>query len=228
MMDHPGRIITSEVLASLVGDTWPQALTPVNILSGFKKSGISPMNPSEVSDRMLAPATVFKPSNCESSSTHPTFSAEQIALYEKRLKEGYDVHDPQYELWLREKQPESSDADSMKTHVSNSASTASSNGSSVLSEILKYPEVVSKTKGKRKLAINSRAICLSDSLAVQQLQKEEERKRVAEEEKVKKKEERERNKQERELLKEKEKEEKRKERERKGTKAEIKEAGWCI
>ena len=165
LADHPGRVITSEAIASLVGDAWAHSITPVNILSGFKKSGISPLNPSEVSDRMLAPSKVFKPSSVDKSP--PTFSAEQVALYEERFSEGYDVHDPQYELWLRENHPESSDADSLKTHVSNSVSTPSSSGSSVLSKILKYPEATAACRGKRKLALNTvGAVCLSDSPAV--------------------------------------------------------------
>ena len=48
IMENPGRVITSEVIASLVGETWAHSITPMNILSGFKKSGISPLNPSEV------------------------------------------------------------------------------------------------------------------------------------------------------------------------------------
>ncbi len=63
-------------LASLVGDI------PVNILSGFK-SRFSPLNPSEVNARMLAPAKVFKPfTDDKSSHTSPTLSPEQITLYE--------------------------------------------------------------------------------------------------------------------------------------------------
>ena len=77
------------MIASLVGDTWAQSITPMNIL---KKSRISPLNPSEVSDRMLAPAKVFKPSEATASSTvSPTFSDEQMALFEKRYSEGYDM-----------------------------------------------------------------------------------------------------------------------------------------
>ena len=45
---NPGRVITSEVIASLIGETWARSITPVNILSGFEKSGIFPLNPSEV------------------------------------------------------------------------------------------------------------------------------------------------------------------------------------
>ena len=63
--NKPGRVITSEVIALLVRDAWAHSITPVG---GFKKTGISPFNPSAVDDRMLAPAKVFKPTNDDSSS----------------------------------------------------------------------------------------------------------------------------------------------------------------
>ena len=56
IMDNPGRVITSDVIARLVAEAWPHSFTPVNILSGFKKRGVYPLNPSEVDDRMLAPS----------------------------------------------------------------------------------------------------------------------------------------------------------------------------
>ena len=147
------------------------------------------------------------------SLTPPTFTDKQIALYEKRFKEGFDLHDPQYELWVKENHPGSSDADSMKTHISKSVSTVSSGD---LSEILKYPEAKVTSKAKKPAINSSNAVCLSDSPAVRQLKEKEEQKRHSAEEKVRKKEERERKKEEREwkkLLKEKEKKEKRQERE---------------
>ncbi|ORU94422.1 MAG: hypothetical protein A6F71_09270 [Cycloclasticus sp. symbiont of Poecilosclerida sp. M] len=106
----------------------------------------------------------------------------------------------------------------MKTHVSKSLSTASSNESSVLSDILKYPEAKVSSKAKRKPAVNSGAVCLSDSPVVRLLKDKEEEKKEAMEEKARKKEERERKKEERErnkVLKEKEKEKKKEERDRK-------------
>ena len=57
--ESPHRVITTEQIARLVGIAWPQALTPLNIMSGFKKCGIYPLNPGEVTDRQLAPSTVF-------------------------------------------------------------------------------------------------------------------------------------------------------------------------
>jgi hypothetical protein len=40
MMKNPGRVVTEDDLASLIGQAWPLALTPSNIMSGFCKSGI--------------------------------------------------------------------------------------------------------------------------------------------------------------------------------------------
>ena len=47
---HPGRVITTEVIASLVAKAWPLAISPKNIMSGFRKSGAFPLNPGEVAD----------------------------------------------------------------------------------------------------------------------------------------------------------------------------------
>lgn len=57
---NPGRVVTPEKLASLVAEAWPRALTPVNVMAGFKKAGIHPLNPSEVSDRQLGPSKVYQ------------------------------------------------------------------------------------------------------------------------------------------------------------------------
>ena len=51
MSNNPGCVITTEAIAALVGEAWPQSMTPINILSGFRKTGIHPFNPSEVNDR---------------------------------------------------------------------------------------------------------------------------------------------------------------------------------
>ena len=81
------------MIALLVGETWAQSVTPLNILSGFKKSGVSPLNPSEVNDRMLALSMASNPnSEIVSSTPTPTFSADQISLYEQRFREGFDLH----------------------------------------------------------------------------------------------------------------------------------------
>ena len=74
--DRKCYICLSEALA--------QSHTPLNILGGFKKAGIYPFNPGEVSDRQLAPSTVFK-KKC--APQVPTFTPEQIAKFEARYEE---------------------------------------------------------------------------------------------------------------------------------------------
>ena len=74
---HPGRVITRDKLASFVAEAWPLSLSPLNIMSGFKKTGIYPINPSEVTDRQIASSKPFKQLQIESSqngsaSNNPT------------------------------------------------------------------------------------------------------------------------------------------------------------
>ena len=88
-----GRVITSGKLASLIADAWPLSLTPLNIMSGFKKTGIYPINPSEVTDRQLAPSKLFEQpstksiqdvgSASDSPTKEPLFSPDKVELYRK-------------------------------------------------------------------------------------------------------------------------------------------------
>ena len=48
MKQHPGRVITTDVLALMVGQAYTSAFTPVNVLSGFRKTAIYLFNPSSV------------------------------------------------------------------------------------------------------------------------------------------------------------------------------------
>ena len=56
MKQHLGRVIMTDVLALMVGQAYTSAFTPVNVLSGFRNTGIYPFNPSSVDDRQLAPS----------------------------------------------------------------------------------------------------------------------------------------------------------------------------
>ena len=85
-------------LASLVGEAWPLAFTSVNVLSGFKKCGIFPLNPGEVTDRQLAPSKAVCPRDV--TPNPPLFSKEKEELFQKRYEESYDILDPEYVAWL--------------------------------------------------------------------------------------------------------------------------------
>ena len=58
-----GRVILPENLAAIVAEAWPKAVNPINIFSGFRKTGVFPLNPGEVTDRYTAPAKVYKQSS---------------------------------------------------------------------------------------------------------------------------------------------------------------------
>ena len=50
LFKHSGRVVTTDVLVSLVAEAWPDAFTVMNIMAGFKKTGVYPLNPGEVTD----------------------------------------------------------------------------------------------------------------------------------------------------------------------------------
>ena len=50
MINHPGQTITTYDVAQIVGNAFPLAFTPKNIIAGFRDSGISPFYLSVFSD----------------------------------------------------------------------------------------------------------------------------------------------------------------------------------
>jgi hypothetical protein len=100
MKQNPGRVITTEILASMVGQAFPSSFTPVNILSGFRKTGIYLFNPSSVNDRQLAPSmavtNISSPVVADQTIALPKelmlFSPEKDRLFARKFAEGYDIH----------------------------------------------------------------------------------------------------------------------------------------
>ena len=124
MAKNPGRVVTEDVLASLVGEAFGQSHTPLNILSGFKKTGIYPFNPGEIRDRQLAPSLPLR----KQTPQVPTFSQEQVSLFEVHYKEGYDVEDATYLQWKNIYHPEATStvsSSSVSAVVSSSPGAAS-------------------------------------------------------------------------------------------------------
>ena len=61
---HPGRVITNDMIASLVATSWPDAFSPHNIMGGFRKTGIYLINPGAIDDKMLSPSEALNKSAC--------------------------------------------------------------------------------------------------------------------------------------------------------------------
>ena len=50
------KVITAYDTSQLVGEAWPKALTPENMISGFRHSGIYPLCPEKITAEKLAPS----------------------------------------------------------------------------------------------------------------------------------------------------------------------------
>ena len=178
MAENPGRVITEDILASVVGSAIAQSHTPLNILGGFKKAGIFPFNPGEVSDRQLAPSKALKKPTSEAHS----FSPEQIKLFEQWFKEGYDLPDPAYLAWKSANHSSPESVSSANAATSNSITSPVSVGDTsshksseeVLNELLTLPQPLSIGSGQsKKKAVNTKAIEITDDDVLQEMKDKE-------------------------------------------------------
>ena len=81
---NPGRVITTDLIASLIGSAWPSSHTPVNIMSGYRKSGVYPLNPGAIDDRDLAPSKAFQcPKKPTSGEGHKEQSSSDSTVTKK-------------------------------------------------------------------------------------------------------------------------------------------------
>lgn len=186
VMQQPGRVVSADVLASLVGEAWPHSFNPLNIMSGFRKCGIQPFNPGEVGDRALNPSKGITPVPVEEAKEDsPPFSPEKIELFEKRFEEGYDVDDPEYRVWLKLYRTES------VTSSGCLKSSSSSGTSPVFSEILSLP----KPPERKKKSSTKQAICITEDQVLREMKEKETERAAQQSTKIKNKEERERRRQ---------------------------------
>ena len=110
---HPSQVISKLNFCSVFREAWLKAITPENIIGGFRKSGVYPFNPDAVS-------LVHQKKNSKddrSAKEPPTtqvdlaedvarFSFEQEELYRRRYEECYDFYDSSYVEWLKAHHPE--------------------------------------------------------------------------------------------------------------------------
>ena len=113
---HPGVVISKLNFSGLFAKAWLQALTPANIVAGFRTCGVYPFNRNAISypdddnsgtscNTSGDVSSVVEPST--SNSCTPTFTPEQIELFETRFKEGYNIYsDKDYVAWLELNHPE--------------------------------------------------------------------------------------------------------------------------
>ena len=220
---NPGQVVTTDLIALLLAQAWPQSVTPVNAMSGFRKCGIYPLNPGQISDRELAPSRAFVHSSSDSQLFMEQFSQEQIDLFKTRFEEGFDLDDSDYLKWREIYHPDMctntisacstedvvSDASPSVSHSNPSAAslktcatdslcslTSASSQSDTLSDILSLPKL--KQRKQKRRGMNTRAVVITDDKVIKVLEENVQQKKIREEEKEMKKIEREQKKRARE------------------------------
>ena len=120
LTSHPGQVVTRYQFSTIFQRAWSRAMTMPNIIGGFRAAGVYPLNCLAVGGRgrmtceSLAERSglqyipLYSPSHKRKPSDKPpmTFDPEEIALYQTRFEEGYDLSDARYSCWLRMYHPE--------------------------------------------------------------------------------------------------------------------------
>ena len=221
LTSHPGQVVTRHQFSAIFQRVWSKSMTMTNIIAGFRVAGVYPVNRLAVSGRgktvseSLAERTglefipLYSPSHRRNHAIKPalTFTAEEIALFQTRFEEGYDLNDQRYRRWLRMYHPETKSPSSQGEDVNYLSTSEPSltdacpttstpvscnllSHSSFLSKVLadqappiKYPDKPPNPSGGARV--------LTSSENLERLTEKERRKEEAAKEKQRRKEERE-------------------------------------
>ena len=109
MFANAGRVITTFQFSQLFAKAWSNGMTILNIVSGFRKTGIYPFNPQAVLECIETSSNQDLPGEAGQSveSSVSQFSEAQTILFTERYENGYNIcTDTEYVAWLQEFHPE--------------------------------------------------------------------------------------------------------------------------
>ena len=117
---HPDRVITRYQFSELFGRASMRGMSMQNIVGGFRTTGVYPFNrsalslPKESKRVSLAERTglqfipLYSPARQKRAQVPVvSFSIEEMARFQRRFEEGYDIPDEQYQKWVTMYHPES-------------------------------------------------------------------------------------------------------------------------
>ena len=155
-----GRVPTSEDILIILSEAWSKSMTPVNLMSGFRKSGIHPLNPSYIYDQVFAPSIATCPSE-QSESPVPSLTEGSATMAEDGANTAEDdANTVEDSANMTEDNPAES-VDSLENHAVSLKWSTSSLSSAMESLCLK-PKLTRKTKRKVKSSYNSVAVCITE------------------------------------------------------------------
>ena len=129
LSENLGHVVTKFQFSSLFSKAWYITIKPQTIMNGFTKTGIYPLDKNALTtpDSLSSSSDTGDQSNetmdteamdtdislDPPAGTNDTFTDEQIALFQKRYEDGYDIlFDKKYISWLTLNHP-----DSLLTHT---------------------------------------------------------------------------------------------------------------
>ena len=148
-----GRVPTTEDIPKIVAEAWPKSITPVNLMSGFRKTGIHPLNPGCMHDRVTAPSSVIvhsQNSEVTSSVSGPLDTSGSANSLETQCH-----------------------ADSSQC-LSSVPKSPTSSLSDTMDKLLTKPKLTRKTRRQGR-SHNSQAVCITDDEFVCKLKDDNEK-----------------------------------------------------
>ncbi len=120
LCENPGRVITRYQFSALFHRAWVRGMTMLNVISGFRSTGVFPLNrkalapaakpppkprfnPASLAERTgLQYIPLYSPARrSQDTPQPPAFTAEEISHFQRRFEEGYNLSiDPRYNQWL--------------------------------------------------------------------------------------------------------------------------------
>ncbi len=119
LASNPGKVVTRFQFCQLFSRAWYRGMSMTNAITGFRITGIFPFNRyalrprkdhlQQPKQRSLAEQTglkyipLFTPARTRRQSrvATPSFSEPEVARFQVRFEEGYDLDDPRYTLWKK-------------------------------------------------------------------------------------------------------------------------------
>ena len=236
---NPGVTVNKMNFSRVFKSAWEKTVTMGNVISSFAKSGIWPVDPSRINKESFAPSTIYKemPQTAQATSEkenipplvdcanrgpdaansdmtalqvfEKALSESQVALYRRRINEGFDLgkdKDPVYEVYKNVVAADVTSQVSTSTTAYGMAKARRqlsfpndgpmnvSESVKVCSEILTYPGVTKKKERKRSVKqslprhLSSREAILLMEAEIARKKKEDDKKKRLKERKRKKEE----------------------------------------
>ena len=120
LAENPGKVITRYQFSALLNKAWMHSMTIANVCTGFRVTGIYPVNREVFSYLDESPLTresglafipLYSPASKRTTSQENNeldFSEDEVALFERRYGNKHDIpiNMSRYNLWLTQKHPD--------------------------------------------------------------------------------------------------------------------------